>query len=304
MENKNIVEDVSVVANPTNIINQEELLGAIDKILIKRSIARRVSDIQPIKGPAGIITGAEWDKSTGTLKLAKAEIEAKTRKIRTEFTQEALQDLKSIYKENFYDILAHYLVDEMAYEIDSDFITMVSDRAKPVADITFPGIKYDQNLRSVGQAIAIKINKGLSDLPISDNRAPIGWAIVSSDIASILGLTTNLGEGEEDDSPSYLGRLNGVDYYIDYTNPNDGINSVIFGIKGNGISKGSTIFSPYRQDWISTVDDESAEGIFFLMHRSGMVINPLDKKYYEAINGSSAFIGKFNVDLLDMAIFA
>lgn len=295
------------------LVNQPLLLGAIDKILIKKSIARRVSDIQQLKGPSGIITGAEWDKATDTLKIAKADVIAGTKKIRTEFTKEAIQDLKGIYNESFYELLAHYLVDEMSYQIDAEFITMVRARAGAVADISFPGANYDENLLSLGRAIAIKINKGLADLPISDNRAPVGWAIVSSDIASVLGLTTNVNEDVaavdgpndvEDNSPSYLGKLNGVDYYVDYTNPNDGTNSVVFGVKGNGISKGSTIYCPYRQDWISTVNPENGEDIFFLMHRSAMAVNPLDEKYYDGGAGKSAFLGTFNVDLSTMAIFA
>lgn len=314
MENieNNIVEDVTVTANPANIVDQAKLMGAIDRILIKKSIARRVSDIQPLKGPVGIITGAEWDKTTGKLTIAKTDVEAKTKKIRTEFTQEALQDLKGIYNESFYELLAHYLVDEMSYHIDSEFITMVRARANPVADIAFPGATYDENLLSLGRAIAIKVSKGLADLPISDNRAPVGWAIVSSDVASALGLTTNVNENVEmvdgandtDNSPSYLGRLNGVDYYIDYTNPNDGTNSVVFGVKGNGISKGSTIYCPYRKDWMEAVDPETGENVYFLMNRSAMVVNPLDEKFYNAGAGTSAFLGKFNVDLSTMAIFA
>ena len=312
INNNVILEDVAVTGNPSNIVNQAHLMGAIDKILVKKSIARRVSDIQPLNAPVGIVTGAEWDKTTGKLTLAKADVEATTKKIRTEFTQEALQDLQAIYGESFYDILAHYLVDELAYKIDADFITMVRDRANPIADISFPGVTYDENLLSLGRAIAIKVSKGLADLPISDNRAPVGWAIVSSDVASALGLTTNVnenvemvdGENEADRSPSYLGRLNGVDYYIDYTNPNDGTNSVVFGIKGNGISKGSTIYCPYRKDWMEAIDSETGQNAYFLMQRSAMVINPLDEKFYNAGVGESAFLGKFNVDLSTMAIFA
>jgi hypothetical protein len=404
------------------IVNQPLLLGAIDRILTKKSIARRVSDIQQLKGPTGIITGAEWDKATDTLKIAKADIIAATKKIRTEFTKEAIQDLKGIYDESFYDLLAHYLVDEMSYQIDADFITMVSDRAEDKNGLVFPGANYNENLLSLGRSIAIKVTKELANLPISDNRSPIGWAIVSSNIASVLGLTTNVnenvemvdGENERDKSPSYLGKLNGVDYYIDYTHTPapevvevpavaqintvtlgalvdattysitvngteyslqylvathtnvagyatalaalvdantdvsatastnvitvtalaagtsytistsdallvlletqanvvyiapvaEVLDSVIFGLKGNGISKGSTIYAPYRQDWISTVDPSTGEDIFFLMHRSGMTINPLDEKYYNAGAGSSAFLGKFSVDLSDLAIFA
>ncbi len=302
-----MAERVEVLNEENSIVNHAKLMGAIDKILIKKSITKRVSDVQPLKGPVGIISGAQWDKTTGTLSLAKADIEASIKKIRTEFTIESLQDLQGIYGESFYEVLAHYIVDEMAYQIDEEFIVMVKARAAIKPGLVFDS-GFDKDLRAVGYSIAIKISKGLADLPISDNRAPKGWAIVSSDVASVLGLTTNVNEntelvdGEKDNSPSYIGKLNGVDYYIDYTHPNTATDAVVFGIKGNGFSKGSTIYSPYSQDWIETINPETGEPIFFLLHRSAIAINPLDDKIV-ANTGISGFLGKFSVDFSGLQIF-
>jgi hypothetical protein len=303
MENNN--QDLQTLNEENFMVNQAQLLGAIDKILIKQSIAKRVSDIQPLKGPVGIVSGAQWDKVNSKLSIAKKDIEAVSRKIRTEFTIEALQDMQSIYGENFYDLLAHYLVDEIAYQVDADFLTMVKDRAITKDTLLFAGVDFDSSLWAIGQSIAIKVNKGLCDLPISDNRSPQGWAIVSSNVASLLAGTLNDTNNDnlDDESPSYLGRIAGVDYYIDYTHPNDGLDSVVFGIKGNGYSKGSTIFSPYSMQWIDTINPDNGEQIFFLITRGGMTINPLDEKYYDAGAGVSGFLGKFNVDLSDLQLF-
>jgi hypothetical protein len=298
MENKELI-------NENSMINQEVLVGAIDKILIKESIARRVSDIQPLKGPVGIISGAQWDKTTGKITIAKQDIEAATRKIRTEFTIETLQDLQGIYGESFYDFLAHYITDELVYKIDKDFLTMAQARATTKDTLTFTEAENGKWLSSIGQSISVTVNKGLCDLPISDNRSAQGWAVVSSNVASLLAGTLNddNSEGLDDESPSYLGRIGGVDYFIDYTHPNDGVDSVLFGIKGNGYSKGSTIYSPYNKQWIDTINAETGEQIFFLMDRTAMEINPLDNKYYDGGVGVSGFLGKFNVDLTDLQIF-
>jgi len=294
------------IVNEENfMVNQADLIGAIDKILVKRSIARRVSDIQPLRGPVGIISGARWDREQDKLIIAKADINPVLRKIRTEFTTESIQDLQSIYKEEFYDVLATYIVDEMAYLIDADFLELVRERASTKDTLTFSGEDFNNSLWSVGQSIAVAVNKGLCDLPISDNRSPQGWAIVSSNVASIISGTLSdvAKEGLDDDSPSYLGRIAGVDYFIDYTHPNDGDDSVVFGIKGNGISKGSTIYSPYLTKWYETVNAENGEPIYFVTDRTGFAINPLDEKYYDGGTGVSGFIGKFNVDLSDLQIF-
>ena len=287
------------------MVDQAKLIGAIDKILIKSSIARRVSDVQPLKGPLGIITGAQWDKDTGKLSLAKKDVSAITHKIRTEFTKEALQDLQNIYNESFYDVLAHYIIDELRYKIDNQFITMITDRAVDKGSFSFKGSDFDTALWAVGQSIAISVNKGLCDLPISDNRSSKGWAVVSSNVASLLEgtLSDTGGEKLDDDSSSYLGRIAGVDYFINYTHPNDGTNNVIFGMKGNGLSKGSTIYSHYNTQWIDTISPETGESIFFLLDRTAMEINPLDDKYYDNGNGDSGFIGKISFDLSDLKVF-
>ena len=293
--------------NENTIVNQSLLLGAIDKILLKKSIALRVSDEQPLKGPVGIISGAQWDKVTGKITIVKQDIEAATRKIRTEFSIEALQDLQGIYGENFHDMLAHYITDELVYKIDEDFLTMCKARATTKDTLVFSGADYNNALWAVGQSIAITVNKGLCDLPISDNRSPQGWAIVSSNISSLLSgvLSSSDIEGlnKTDNSPSYLGSVAGVEYYIDYTHPNNGTDSVVFGIMGNGYSKGSTIYSHYNKQWIDTINAETGEQIFFLMDRTGMEINPLDKKYFDGGAGTSGFLGKFNVDLSDLQVF-
>jgi len=291
-------EDIAMVYQP-------ELLGAIDKILVKDSIARRVSDEQKLTGPLGIITGASWDKITDKMTLATADVSAITRKIRTQFTLESLQDLKNTYKESFYDLLARYIVDELAYRIDADFITMISTRAPLVDSLVFDAANYNNALWAVAQSISIRVNKGLADLPISDNRSQLGWAVVSSNVASLLAgtLNDNGDSGTGEVSPSYLGRIGGVDYYIDYTNPNTGVDSVIFGIKGNGFSKGSTIYSPYKQEWIDTIDPSTGESVLFLLDRTGMSINPLDNAYYNNGAGLSGFLGKFNVDVSTLQVF-
>ena len=290
-----------------NIISQEKLLGAVDRILQKRSIAARCSDKQPMTGPLGIVLGMTRDHSNDKLKIARKEITPVMKTIRTEFSEEALQDLQKIYGEDIYDVLGHYVVDDLAYKIDADYITMIKARATSINALVFPAGDTNNSLWSVAQSVAITVNKSLADLPISDNRSAAGFAVVSSNIGALLAITLGVRTNEdqaEDDSPSYLGRIGGVDYYIDYTHPNDGTASVVFGIKGNGVSKGSTIFSPYTQEWMEANDASTGEKIYFLHDRTGMTINPLDDEYYNEGAGDSAFLAKFDVDLSGLQIYS
>jgi hypothetical protein len=288
-----------------NIISQEKLLGSIDRIIQKKSIAARISEKQPMSGPLGIVLGTQRDTVNDKLIIRRKEIIPETEQIKTEFTEETLQDMFNIYGEDIYDVLAYYLVDELAYKIDEKFITMLKDRAGLFGTMVYNHADYKHSLYAVGQSIGMAIVKGLADLPISDNRHPEGFAIVSPDVAAVLALSTTLGDpnqtpNEDDSSPSYMGTLAGVDYYIDYTHDGSSTNNVVFGIKGNGISRGTAVLSHYTQEWVSTTNSETGEKNFFLFDRTGMTINPLDDIYID--NGeSSAFCGKLNIDITNLA---
>jgi len=284
-----------------NIVSQPELLGAIDRILQKRSIAKRVSDIQPIKSPQGLVVGTEYDNTNDKVNNQSNYVDAVTRTIKSEFSIESIQELQDTYGEKFNEFLAYYLIDDLTYKIDKDFLDMVKARASLVKEIS-----YDGGVLEVARSILVLINKALSDLPKSDNRSSGAWAVVSSDIGSILsvGLLYNAKENPDDDSPSYIGNLSGIDIYVDYTHDNSKVDNVVMGIKGNGYSRGSTIFSPYTSAWVETNDADTGEPLFFLIDRTGMTINPIDNQYYDDGNGTSAFLAKFNIDVSGMVEFS
>ena len=290
------------VLNENTLINQPILLGEVDKIMVKESIARRVSEVQPLRGPVGIIQGSRYDKVNDKLIIETQQIDAVTKQSRSEFSLETIQDMKSLYGKDFYKVMARYLADDIIYQIDTDFISMVKANSSLFSSLVFD-VSYDTLISSVGTSISIAVNKGLSDMAFSDHRSSGAWAIVSSDIASLLAGSLSKDSSLDDNSPSYLGNIAGVEYYIDFTHNNSSVDNVIFGIKGNGISKGSTIFAPYNSLWYETVDSSSGENVGFLMIRQGQGVNPLDKEFFQAGLGTSAFLGRLNVDVSALKIF-
>ncbi len=295
-----------------DVVDQAKLFAEVDKIVKKTSIANRCSDIQPLKGPLGFITGISYDKTADKLKVEKNTVEAKTEIIKTEFTIETLQDMKNIYGESFYEVLAHYLVDALTYKIDEKYISMVSARAKPTKNLAFAGVDFNSSLWAVGQSILINVSKSLNDLPFSDNRSSGAFAIVNSDVASLISFTVPMNnfeassaEENRDATASYLGSANGIDIFVDFTNDNSGTEAVLCGIKGNGISKGSTIMSPYIQSFEQFISPEDGEKRYLLRDRTAMTVNPIDNVYFEEgnVNKPSAFLAKFDVDLSDLTIY-
>jgi hypothetical protein len=149
------------------------------------------------------------------------------------------------------------------------------------------------------------VHKALSDFALSDNRPTQGFAIVSSDIGSILGVTISFGydnteNATRDTSPSFVGTFGNVDYYIDYTHNNTKGSNIIVGSKTLAKTKGSAIIAPYKRTWEETNDDATGEPVYFVFDRTGMAINPVDNLYYQDGVGESQFVGKIDVDLEDI----
>ena len=282
-------------------INESFIVGKLDKLMKKVSIARRVSDNQPLIAPNGFITGVRRDKEADKLIINSKIIKANLRRISTFYTKESIMDLEKIYKEDFQEILSDFIIDELAYKIDKDFIEMVNDRAENKGSVVFDS-SYDTAMDSVALSIIMRVNRGLSDLPISDNRSANGWAIVSSDIGALLSGIIVTSEDNKDYSPSYIGKIGGVDYYIDYTHANTAENSVLFGIKGNGSTRGSTIYSEYSKELIFSVNADDLQENYVLIDRTALSINPFDDEYLEK-GEKSGFLGKLDVDLSALKIY-
>jgi len=279
-----------------DVINQAELLGKLDKIVQKKSIAYRCSDMQPLQGGNGVISGITYDAVQDKLKVLSTNIEASTERIRAALTSESTEDLKAIYGEDIIDVLAYYLADELVYRIDTRYLQMIKTRAKASKNLVFSS-DYALELNTVIKTIVMRVSKSLNDLAFSDRRASGAFCVVNSDVAALLGFDA---QGGIDGDCSYLGELSGISFFIDFTNDNSGTDACVCGIKGNGINRGSTVISHYREDWVSTVDHTNGSNIEFLVDRTAMSINPLDNEFWLEGDGESAFLVKFDVDLTDV----
>jgi len=283
--------------------NTETLLGVVNDILVKESIAYRVGDIQPlINGSIGVVFGSQRDHILDKLEVFRETAIPEVTTIRSALTQEVYETLCDLYKEDAYEHIARYMVDDLIYKIDERFITMLRDRAKQLTPLSFPVQDYKNRLSSISEVIMLSVNKSLSDFALSDNRSPRGFAIVSSDIASILSVTTTMGENDyenssSDSSPSFIGTFAGCDYYVDYTHDNTVGDNIILGTKSSNKTKGSAIISPFKSNWDETNDAETGDVVYFLHDRTGMTINPVDNKYWNNGVGESQYIGKISVDL-------
>lgn len=283
-----------------DIVNTEVLVGAIDRIIQKDSIAYQVSDIRKLTGPTGKVNGYRRDKLNDKMIVSSALVEAFSRTIKSEFTLETLKDNAKLYGENFHDVLAYYFVDELAYEVDADFIDMCKTAAFVAPSLSFTGATYDANILDVVTQVFAKINKERVNLATRSKRPLKTWAVVSPNIASLLMnnsiLAQDVAKGET--GVSLLGTFAGMDIYLDNTH-SDTVDYVLLGVKGNGYSKGATIVAPFEHTFFTSDKAASGERCYFMLDRVAMLQNPSDTMGV----GMSSMMTRFSIDLSDLALY-
>lgn len=288
------MEKLITETNATDIIDQEVLAGKLERLVRRDSIAIGVSDIQEMTGPSIKITAIDRDKVNDKLIVKTKLIEAVSKTIKSEFTPETLQDLKSIYGEDIYDILAEYFATELTQDIDDEFVTFIKANATAAASITFNPADF-KDYREVVNGIIIKINQERVALAQGAKRPLNGYAIVSSGIA-IAMISNSMFSGHidtEDTYISYLGNIAGLDIYLDNTYVGV-VDYVVLGLKGNGRSRASTVFTTYTNTLLKSTDEASGELRYHLLNRSNYSLNPFDTS---TGNQDSIFLRKFDVDL-------
>ena len=277
------------------------------KIMKKKSLAYRISDETIATSPYSVAFGMRRDSENDKFIVEKSDLPLKLYNIKTSFTKEVIQDLEHIFKDEnaVRDILVKYVENDLIYEIDKDFLTLLKNRAAQKDKLTIHGDDIKQRTETAALMILIRIHKILNDFKFSDNRSEIGFAVVNSDVGALIAaaLSNRTSDNENDDSPSYIGRLGGIDFYIDFTNDNSGTDAVICGMKGNGITEGSVQLQRYPEmQSLKAIDAASGEPTVNYFFRVGMAINPIDN-YFVNNGEESQFVGKFDVDVSDLEPF-
>ncbi len=286
-----------------DLVNTEMLIGSIERIVVKDSIAYQVSDIRRMAGPTGRVNGYLRDKVDDKMIVRTALVEAVSRTIKSEFTLEVLKDNARLYGEDFHEVLAYYFVDELAYIIDAEFIDMCKLASLKTAPLSFSGAIYNDKIRDVLVQVFAKINKERVALSTRSKRPLKTWAIVSPNVASLLMNNSILAQ-DVDRGPtgvSLLGTFAGMDIYLDNTHDYSitAEDFVLLGVKGNGYAKGATTISPYARTFFTSQNQSSGERTYFMLDRVAMVQNPSDTLG----DDSSSMLVSFNIDLSDLAIY-
>lgn len=252
----------------------------------------------------GLSGDAEWNEMS--ISIEKQNVEAKTRGLKAEYTQELAQDMRSVHGMDAEAELANVLSTEIVAEVNRELVNRIRYTAKIA-----PGEKLYENGSLVtdsqgdavtGQAglwnldknsdgrwsqekyasLLMKINKEANAIAKDTRRGRGNILIVSSDVASMLDLAgkmtyapgINNNFTPDDTGPTFIGTLQGryrvfIDPYISY-------DEVIIGYKGANPMDAGVFYCPYVPLYmVKAMGENTFQPKIAFKTRFGFISNPM-----------------------------
>lgn len=227
-------------------------------------------------------------------------ITTKSRKIRTKFNAEVIQDYRNLYKEKAEDIVGEAIANEIRQEIDREIINFLKTVATPmINDINLPlsianGISG--SLLDMTYDAFFSIFLAIEEIVKATKRNRTMFILADSATCAYLSLNPLHTEADPKDSNPY--NVGKIGVYPLYCDPYSTENYIIVGYKFNAPEKhdAGLYFCPY----VTTMHEvPDATNIFqqnyLTMNRYGYCLHPQDNGIG---NGDSDFFRYFAVNFL------
>lgn len=228
---------------------------------------------------------------TMAMGIDKVTVEAKTRKLKAEYTTEFEQDLKSVHNLNAQNEVISMLSNELVAEINREMIRtiLVTASSGSQTGTAVPGVfnlDVDSNGRWLGEkqiGLAHRIDLEANAVAKATRRGKGNILIASSDVASALASCGKLNYDPanakltvDDTGVSFVGTLaTGMKVYID---PYAASNWFVVAYKGQNIGDAGLFYAPYMpMQRIDATNQDSLQKIVGLQTRYGLVANPFSK---------------------------
>jgi len=254
--------------------------------------------------------GANPDFAQMAFSIEKIAVEAKTRKLKAEYSLELAQDMKAIHGIDAEAELSNILSAEILTEINREIIRTIYTTAKPgaVAGTTATAGAFDLDVDANGRwsvekfkGLMFQIEREANAIGQLTRRGRGNFIVCSADVASalqmagVLDYTPALNNSLtiDDTSTTYAGVLNGkYKVYIDPYTANGGANPQFFvmGYKGASSTDAGLFYAPYVPlQMMRAVDPNSFQPKIAFQTRYGMVANPFSQ-------GAAAVTGALTAD--------
>lgn len=226
-----------------------------------------------------------------------------SRKIKSKFTQEKLQDLQALYKEKAYDIVAEAVANEIRQEIDREIIEYLKANATPMKmDINLPlsiGNGAGGGLDAITYDLVGSIYLAVEEIVKATKRNRTMFILADSATCAFLLLNPFHTEAKAEVSNPY--KVGMVGAYELYCDPYSTEHYVIVGynFKSKDKNDAGLYFVPYsntiHEVTASDTDPVPFSQNFLTMNRFGYTLHPQDSAKGNG-SGDSDFFRIFSVN--------
>lgn len=242
--------------------------------------------------------GANPNFNQMAFSIEKVAVEAKTRKLKAEYSLELAQDMRAIHGIDAEAELSNILSAEILAEINREVIRTIYQTAKvgAVAGTTATAGTFDLDVDANGRwsvekfkGLMFQIEREANVVGQETRRGRGNFIICSADVASALQMAGVLDYSPalqnnltvDDTSTTFAGVLNGkYKVYIDPYTGNGGANPQFFvmGYKGASATDAGLFYAPYVPlQMMRAVDPNSFQPKIAFQTRYGMVANPFSQ---------------------------
>lgn len=259
-------------------------------------------------GPHATVSGEELGDTHPMrqirVHMERAMVEAKTRKLKAEYTLEMAQDLKAVHNMDAEAELMNVLQYEIAAEIDRDLLAAINDNSAsvtawvygdtgvPAAATSIAGEADGQWEQEKFRTIYTKIIKEANRIAVETRRGPGNFVVVSTNVVSALeGLNNFLySQVANDVGPvggvTRVGSLDGrFAVYVDTFAEGE---YVTVGYKGSSNMDTGVVFAPYIPLMMQKITHEATfQPAIGVLTRSAIAFN---------LQGTDKYYRRFTVD--------
>ncbi|NCP97692.1 hypothetical protein GW796_05555 [archaeon] len=227
--------------------------------------------------------------------IRTATLETKSRKIKSKFTLEKLQELKSLYNEKAEKFVSEYIANEIQQEIDREVIDYLKDIATPMyndVNLTYSQSTVGDNLLGQTYDIYVSIFMAIEEIVRATKRNRTMFILADNATCSMLLLNPLQSESHPDESNPY--RVGSVGVYPLYCDPYATEHYVLVGYRfeSKASDDAGLIFSPYTSSIIEAVNPDTFGKDFMSLNRYGYIRHPQDQGKG---SGDSDFFRYFSV---------
>lgn len=265
------INEDTTLANAANIATTDQNLS-VEQMFQQTtlpSLGKQIFSVLPIDGPTAALFNVKSVDNAGAhqFKLLRNEVEVySSNGISSGISKENVQDLKSQYNKDAYNIIGNLLHGLTNEEQNEKTLEFLDTEAVAVTGLV---ISKPENSQIVNFEITNKVQELVLKMNTPSLRTYEAFAVVpASYVAGIMAFNNaNFSNG------LFIGRIGMTSYFV---NPDATATQVFVGLKDSyNPSKSSAVFSPYAISITEAVDPDTGDMVYWLFDRFAITVSPL-----------------------------